>query len=228
MMSGRLLDGFLRCLVQILCIINHNHVAGKDVEAEVTRRTHDVHDVHVGDVVMRAAGCRYSRAIFPFSYSLLFFSWRRFNAVHLSWNSCSADPKHHDLHLTSVATYFLCEGVGVLGSLANINFRYFYPLTCITPASFSGPLLHSSRTSSLGTSCSRGQYLGHARLVTALIRCHLRPKYCKEDQISRHPHPIIGPGIHTWKAEPKAPSYGHGEPQRSHLRMLALTLWVFY
>ena len=34
-------------------------------ETEVTRRTHVVHHVHVGDVVMRAGGCRWNRAIFP-------------------------------------------------------------------------------------------------------------------------------------------------------------------
>ena len=38
-------------------------------ETEMTRRAHVVHHVHVGDVVMRAAGCRWNKVepFFPVS-----------------------------------------------------------------------------------------------------------------------------------------------------------------
>ena len=91
--------------------------------------------------------------------------------------------------------------------------RYFYPPTFIAPATFSDPLLHSSQTSSLRIPRSHAEYLGHARLLAARIRCHLRPKHRKEGQISRHSHPIIGPAVIDGKpsqTHPPTDSASHG------------------
>ena len=161
-------------------------------ETEVTRRTHVVHHVHVGDVVMRAGGCRWNRAIFP---------------VFLGGQGSSICPrplaarhfKHHDSHIMSVAVAAgsLREGVGECQVLLSSNIHCTSEL--LRPAVTFNQDLFS------GIPRSHAEYLGHARLVAARIRCHLRPKYRKEGQLLRQPHPIIGRGVID------------GKPKQTHL-----------